>query len=124
VSQRSHTVVANDEATARRCYAETERDFCIVALIVVTPMCSSAVIYSKDLDGWQSWVLQDRPFLRCPFFANTDGALKENRVCALPGRLTLELTQSGGRFAQSWLTFSEGWVPLPGNLDNWPPRCQ
>jgi len=59
-------------------------------------------------------------FLRCPFFANTDGALKENRVCALPGRLTLELTQSGGRFAQSWLTFSEGWVPLPGNLDNWP----
>ena len=74
----------------------------------------------KDLEGWQSWVLQDRPFLRCPFFANTDGTLKENRVCALPGRLTLELTQSGGRFAQSWLTFSEGWVPLPGNLDNWP----
>jgi len=74
----------------------------------------------KDLEGWQSWVLQDRPFLRCPFFANTDGTLKENRVCALPGRLTLELTQSGGRFAQSWLTFSEGWVPLPGNLDTWP----
>jgi len=74
----------------------------------------------KDLEGWQSWVLQDRPFLRCPFFANTDGTLKENRVCALPGRLTLELTQSGGRFAQSWLTFSEGWVPLPGNLDSWP----
>ena len=74
----------------------------------------------KDLEGWQSWVLQDRPFLRCPFFANTDGTLKENRVCALPGRLTLELTQSGGRFAQSWLTFSEGWIPLPGNLDNWP----
>src|SRR5882724_4966925 len=74
----------------------------------------------KDLEGWQSWVLQDRPFLRCPFFANTDGTLKENRVCALPGRLTLELTQNGGRFAQSWLTYSEGWVPLPGNLDNWP----
>jgi hypothetical protein len=74
----------------------------------------------KDLEGWQSWVLQDRSFLRCPFFANTDGALKENHVCALPGRLTLELTETGGRFAQSWLTFSEGWVPLPGNLDNWP----
>jgi hypothetical protein len=74
----------------------------------------------KDLEGWQSWVLQDRPYLRCPFFANTDGAQKESRVCALPGRLTLELTQSGGRFAQSWLIFAEGWVPLPGNLDNWP----
>jgi|HubBroStandDraft_1064217.scaffolds.fasta_scaffold00560_26 hypothetical protein len=74
----------------------------------------------KDLEGWQAWVLQDRPYLRCPFFANTDGAQKENRVCALPGRLTLELTQSGGRFAQSWLILAEGWVPLPGNLDNWP----
>ena len=74
----------------------------------------------KDLEGWQAWVLQDRPYLRCPFFANTDGVQKENRVCALPGRLTLELTQGGGRFAQSWLIFAEGWVPLPGNLDNWP----
>jgi hypothetical protein len=44
----------------------------------------------KDLEGWQSWVLQDKPFLRCPFFANTNGARKENHVCALPGRLSLE----------------------------------
>jgi hypothetical protein len=74
----------------------------------------------KDLEGWQSWVLQEKPFLRCPFFANTDGTHKEQRVCALPGRLGLELTQGGGRFTQSWQTFSEGWIPLPGNLDNWP----
>jgi hypothetical protein len=74
----------------------------------------------KDLEGWQSWVLQDKPFLQCPFFANTNGTQKENRVCALPGRLSLELTQSGGRFTQSWITYSEGWIPLPGNNDNWP----
>jgi hypothetical protein len=53
----------------------------------------------KDLEGWQSWVLQDKPFLRCPF---------------------LELTQSGGRFTQGWIIYSEGWIPLPGNNDNWP----
>jgi hypothetical protein len=74
----------------------------------------------KDLEGWQSWVLQDKPFLRCPFFANTNGTQKENRVCALPGRLSLELTQSGGRFTQGWITYSEGWIPLAGNNDNWP----
>jgi hypothetical protein len=74
----------------------------------------------KDLEGWQSWVLQDKPFLRCPFFANTNGTQKENRVCALPGRLSLELTQSGGRFTQDWITYSAGWIPLPGNNDNWP----
>ena len=74
----------------------------------------------KDLEGWQTWVLHDKPFLRCPFFANTNGTQKENRVCALPGRLSLELTQSGGRFTQGWITYSDGWVPLPGNNDNWP----
>jgi hypothetical protein len=74
----------------------------------------------KDLEGWQSWVLQDKPFLRCPFLANTDGAQKESRVCALPGRLALELTQSGGRFTQGWTTYSDGWIPLAGNYDNWP----
>jgi hypothetical protein len=74
----------------------------------------------KDLEGWQSWVLEDKPFLRCPFLANTDGTQKENRVCALPGRLSLELTQGGGRFTQGWITYSEGWIPLPGNNDNWP----
>jgi len=74
----------------------------------------------KDLEGWQSWVLQDKPFLQCPFFANTNGTQKENRVCALPGRLSLELTQGGGRFTQGWITYSEGWIPLPGNNDNWP----
>jgi hypothetical protein len=71
----------------------------------------------KDLEGWQSWVLQDEPFLQCPFFANTDGTHKENRVCALPGRLSLELTQSGGRFTQGWIAYSEGWIPVPGNND-------
>jgi len=74
----------------------------------------------KDLEGWQSWVLLDKPFLRCPFFANTNGTQKENRVCAFPGRLSLDLTQSGGRFSQGWITYSEAWIPLPGNNDNWP----
>ena len=74
----------------------------------------------KDLEGWQSWVLEDTPFLRCPFFANTNGTQKETRVCALPGRLSLELTHSGGRFTQGWITYSEGWIALPGNNDNWP----
>jgi hypothetical protein len=74
----------------------------------------------KDLEGWQSWVLQDKPYLRCPFFANTNGAEAENRVCALPGRLSLEVTQSGGRFTQTWTAYSEGWISLPGNYDTWP----
>jgi hypothetical protein len=44
-----------------------------------------------------------------------DPAVQTRSLCSLCS-LCLELTQSGGRFAQSWLTFSEGWVPLPRQL--------
>jgi len=90
----------------------------LLGLLPLSALAQSNI--PKELQDWQSWVLQDKPFLRCPWLANTSGAQQENRVCAVPGRLTLELTLSGGRFAQSWQTYAEGWVPLPGNLDNWP----
>src|ERR1700722_2397909 len=74
----------------------------------------------KELEGWQSWVQDGLEFRHCPFFANTDGSAESNRVCAWPGRLALELNQSGGKFSQTWVSFAEGWVPLPGNLEYWP----
>jgi hypothetical protein len=74
----------------------------------------------KELEGWQSWVQDGLEFRHCPFFANTDGSTESNRVCAWPGRLALELNQSGGKFSQTWVSFTEGWVPLPGNLEYWP----
>ena len=57
----------------------------------------------RELDGWQAWVLDGQEFLRCPLLANTLGANQSERICAWPGRLALELEQSGGRFTQSWV---------------------
>jgi hypothetical protein len=74
----------------------------------------------KELEGWQAWVQDGQEFRRCPFFAGTDGSSESNRICAWPGRLDLELNQSGGHFTQTWVSFAEGWVPLPGNLEYWP----
>jgi hypothetical protein len=74
----------------------------------------------KELEGWQNWVQDGQAFRHCPFFANTDGGSESNRICAWPGRLTLELNQRGGQFTQTWQSYSEGWVPLPGNLEYWP----
>jgi hypothetical protein len=74
----------------------------------------------KELEGWQNWVQDGQEFRHCPFLANTDGSSESNRICAWPGRLTLELNQRGGRFTQTWENYSEGWVPLPGNLEYWP----
>ena len=74
----------------------------------------------KEIEGWQAWVQDGQEFLHCPFFANTDGSNESNRICAWPGRLNLELNQRGGRFTQSWVSYAESWVPLPGNLEYWP----
>jgi len=74
----------------------------------------------KELEGWQAWVQDGHEFRHCPFFANTDGGGEGNRICAWPGRLSLELNQSGGRFTQTWVSYAEGWIPLPGNQEYWP----
>src|SRR5882672_3331469 len=74
----------------------------------------------KEIEGWQGWVQDRQEFRHCPFLSNTDGSSESNRICAWPGRLSLELHQRGGRFTQSWVSYSEGWVPLPGNLEYWP----
>jgi hypothetical protein len=90
-------------------------------LLCLLPLCASSQSFvPKDLDGWQAWLLHDKPFLRCPFFASTDGADPASRLCAVPGRLMLDLTQGGGHFSQTWQTFSDGWIALPGNSENWP----
>ena len=74
----------------------------------------------NELEGWQNWVQDGQAFRHCPFLANTDGSSESNRICAWPGRLTLELNQRGGRFTQTWESYSEGWLPVPGNLEYWP----
>jgi hypothetical protein len=74
----------------------------------------------KELEGWQPWVQYGQEFRRCPFFAGTDGSEESKRICAWPGRLNLELHQGGGRFTQTWISYAEAWVSLPGNLEYWP----
>jgi hypothetical protein len=55
----------------------------------------------KEIEGWQAWVLEGQEFRRCPFFANTNGSTVRNRICAWPGRLNLDLNQSGVRFPET-----------------------
>ena len=74
----------------------------------------------KELEGWQPWVEYGQEFRRCPFLAGTDGSEEGNRICAWPGRLNLELNQGGGRFTQTWISYTDGWLSLPGNLEYWP----
>ena len=91
---------------------------------VLALLCSGAaqaqMSIPKEIEGWQAWVQDGEEFRHCPFFANSDGSSESSRICAWPGRLTLELNQRGGRFTQNWISYAEAWVPLPGNLEYWP----
>jgi hypothetical protein len=74
----------------------------------------------KELTDWQGWVMDGEGFRHCPFYANTDGSQRHQRLCAWPGRLLLEVDAKGGRFTQQWNTFNDSWLPLPGDLEHWP----
>ena len=74
------------------------------------------------LEDWRGWVLAGEEYRQCPWFA-TPGAAPGNAGayrCTWPGRLVLALDSKGGEFRQGWQVVAEGWVPLPGNAEQWP----
>jgi hypothetical protein len=91
----------------------------VLALACIT-LAQAQTTIPKDLEGWQAWVQDGQEFRRCPFLANTNGSTESNRICAWPGRLNLDFNQGGGRFTQTWVSYAEAWLPLPGNVEYWP----
>jgi hypothetical protein len=69
----------------------------------------------EPLRPWTEWVLHGHEEARCPFLNGGD-----QRLCAWPARLRLELDDHTGRFTQQWLVYRDGWVPLPGDSKRWP----
>lgn len=68
------------------------------------------------LKPWIPWVLHRHEEHRCPFLFNN----ANERRCAWPSALEVELTSSGGTFRQQWVVFTESYVPLPGDTQHWP----
>src|SRR6185295_12838796 len=73
-----------------------------------------------ELEPWRQWALDGEQFRRCPIRANATSNDADSFVCAWPGRLTLEVTASGGRFSQRWRVYAESWIGLPGDAEHWP----
>lgn len=45
---------------------------------------------------------------------------QNQKTCAWPSRLKLELNDAGGRFTQPWQLYTESLIRLPGGDDHWP----
>jgi len=69
------------------------------------------------LAPWKEWVLHGKEAqLSCiPMYNNAEQVL-----CAWPGALSLNLTDSGGTFEQSWQVYVQTRVDLPGTGRYWP----
>jgi len=68
---------------------------------------------AEPLRPWVPWVLAEHPDLACPLVAG-------HRLCAWPGRLTLDLDERGGTFVLGVWADRELDLPLPGDAAHWP----
>jgi len=77
----------------------------------------NSVYVPNALAPWKEWVLHGKEKqLSCIPMYNNAGQV----LCAWPGQLTLNLTDSGGTFKQSWQVYVQTRVDLPGTGRNWP----
>ncbi len=89
-------------------------------LIFVTIPVNGKTVDEKNIPSqlkpWKSWVLHGTEKFFCPNpFDNGNEYL-----CIWPSRLEIKLSDTGGNFSQQFAVYSEGWVPLPGNMNAWP----
>ena len=96
------------------------RKFCSAALFVLclalaTPAVAqqSEVVVPDALKDWVPWVLHGHEDLACPQVSGT-------RLCAWPGRLSLDLNERGGRFELAVRADRELDLALPGDATRWP----
>lgn len=96
-----------------------------LALLAVV-LCYSVALSAQqaaippDLKPWEPWVMYGEEFRRCPMRNGVDPQDAGAFACAWPGRLRVAVSSDGGEFRQSWRTYADSWVALPGDSEHWP----
>jgi hypothetical protein len=70
----------------------------------------------EPLKPWVGWVLKGREDQLCPFFNGGQA----RTLCRWSSPLALSLDDKKGAFSLQAKSFTEGWIPLPGDADHWP----
>lgn len=86
----------------------------IVQAVPAAPLRADQI--PEELAGWTEWVLYGAEDRFCPFVYND----KDNRRCAWPSELSLDLRGDGGKFEQTWQVYAQSWLMLPGSAELWP----
>ena len=96
--------------------------FAALVCLVLSSSVLAADSLARDavpapLRSWVPWVMHGHETIACPF-SHMDA---DERACAWPSELALDLAKGGGRFSFRVETFAPGtWVILPGDAEHWP----
>jgi hypothetical protein len=90
-------------------------------LLLLFSQLTQATILTVDkvpepLKPWIDWVLLDEGDYNCPFLNESF----EEKRCAWPSKLELELSSQQGTFSSHWQIYQESWIILPGSDKHWP----
>ena len=76
------------------------------------------------LRDWRGWVLKDLDFRACPFLATQMQDDASGRICAWPGRLSINADANGAAFSLHWRVDAPSWAALPGDAEHWPQQVK
>jgi hypothetical protein len=88
-----------------------------VGAMAETPPADPILATLKD---WRGWVMKDVEYRSCPFLATQAPGDESTYLCAWPARLELDAQAGGATFKQRWQVETAGWIPLPGDAEQWP----
>ena len=92
--------------------------FILIILLNSLSYADDSITSPTELAKWKEWVLENHPEINCPRI----GATANNRRCAWPGALNINVKQGGASFTQLWEVYGESWLALPGNQQHWPAK--
>ncbi len=94
--------------------------WCVLALLTSAQAAEINKAIPPELKAWVPWVNKHLDFLNCPMTEGGQVLEEQDRLCAWPGVLKLEISHTRGQFEQNWKVYRDGWVPLPGDNMTWP----
>ncbi|MBV1931556.1 MAG: hypothetical protein KUG71_07550 [Porticoccaceae bacterium] len=93
---------------------------CAFAPATLSAVATNAAI-PDSLKPWTSWVLKDQPDYLCPRIAQQNLSKKtQQKRCAWPGKLAVNVSAKQARFTQRWEVFGKSRLTLPGDARHWP----
>lgn len=92
----------------------------VAALLCAAPLDAQDAAVPAALAPWRDWVLYGEEYRACPVRNGTMPGERGSHVCAWPGALSVDASNTGADFTQTWTLYAEDWVPLPGDVEHWP----